>query len=112
MALTRQAVLDEAIRTLDAYGFADLSMRKLAGALEVGHDRGGDDVAGGEVGQRVDAGHDPPAVRVHQDRPLPTHRLADQHPALLGAGVPYLHFYILQSAVAISRVVEALRQKA
>lgn len=35
MALTRQAVLDEAIRTLDAYGFADLSMRKLAGALEV-----------------------------------------------------------------------------
>ena len=31
---------------------------------------------------------------------------------LLGAGVPYLHFYILQSAVAISRVVEALRQKA
>lgn len=35
MALTRQAVLDEAIRTLDAYGFADLSMRKLAAALEV-----------------------------------------------------------------------------
>lgn len=31
---------------------------------------------------------------------------------LLGAGVPYLHFYILQSAVAISRVVESLRKAA
>lgn len=31
---------------------------------------------------------------------------------LLGAGVPYLHFYILQSAVAISRVVESLRKTA
>lgn len=31
---------------------------------------------------------------------------------LLGAGVPYLHFYILQSAAAVSRVVEGLRRMA
>ncbi|WP_409484060.1 TetR/AcrR family transcriptional regulator C-terminal domain-containing protein [Arsenicicoccus dermatophilus] len=35
MPLTRDEVLAVAVATLDAYGFADLSMRKLAGALEV-----------------------------------------------------------------------------
>lgn len=35
MTLSRDDVVAEAVRTLDAYGFADLSMRKLAGALEI-----------------------------------------------------------------------------
>ena len=44
----------------------------------------GDDVARREVGQRVDALHEPDAVGVHQERALPAHRLADQR--LLAAG--------------------------
>lgn len=35
MSLSRGDVIAEAVRTLDAYGFADLSMRKLASALEI-----------------------------------------------------------------------------
>lgn len=33
--MNRQDVLDQALATLDAYGFADLSMRRLAGSLGV-----------------------------------------------------------------------------
>ncbi len=35
-----------------------------------------------------------------------------QSEELLGAGIPYLHFYILQSPAAVAQVVEALRKTA
>ena len=50
----------------------------LAGRAEVGGDRGRDDVARGEVGQRVGADHDPAAVAVDEDGALAAHRLGDQ----------------------------------
>ncbi len=57
----------------------------LAGPLELGVDRPGDDVPGGELLHRVDLLHEPLPRAVHQHRPLSAHRFRDEEG--LGVGV-------------------------
>ena len=54
-------------------------------AREVGGDGRGDDVARGEVGQRVRADHDPPSRPVDEHGALAADRLGDQRLLALGA---------------------------
>jgi hypothetical protein len=58
----------------------------LAGGPEVGGDRGRDDVARGEVGQRVRAGHDSASGPVDEHRTLAAHGFGDQGLLPLRAG--------------------------
>ncbi|GIW72245.1 MAG: hypothetical protein KatS3mg102_1787 [Planctomycetota bacterium] len=56
----------------------DLGVAALAHAP---HDRAGDDVAGRQLGQRMDLGHEAAALAVHQPPALAPHRLGDQRAA-------------------------------
>ena len=82
-----------------------------AGGDHLAHDRLGDDVARGQVGQRMHAGHEPAARGVHQDRAFAAYRLGDQRLATARVGAEPEHRRVELDELQVGRLRPAAQRE-